>query len=154
MNTKQFFFFFIAAVFAVIYFPAEKVSAQAQDGNRYSTAIDMVINGDTNGGRQRTSHFGIMDPIGLRPDERIAITLNVSSNWANSPVGIAPLDGGEVFAPGDQLYVASDGTIDFSFKGGTTPGLYRILVTIASEQYQLQLYVPKPGDIGPDCVNP
>ena len=154
MNTKQFFFTaFIAAAFAVIYFPAEKLSAQAQDGNPYSTAIDMVINGDTNGGRQRTSHFGIMDPIGLRADEQIAITLNVSSAWANYPVGIAPVDGGEVFAP-ENLSVASNGTVSFAFKGGNTPGLYRVLVTIGPEQYQLQLYVAKPGDIGPDCVTP
>jgi hypothetical protein len=154
MNTKQFFFSaFIAAVFAVIYLPADKAAAQAQDGNRYSTRIEMVIRSDASGGRNRSSHFGIMDPIGLRPDEQIEITLNVPSNWANSPVGIAPLDGGEVFGF-ENLHIDNNGTVSFAFKGGTTPGLYRVLVTIGPEQYQFQFYVPKPGAIGPDCLNP
>jgi len=56
------------------------------------------------------------------------------------PVGIAPLDGGEVVAS-ENLTVDNDRSVHFSFTGGETPGLYRVLVTIASEQYELQFYV-------------
>lgn len=129
--------------------PAEKLSAQADFANRYSTAIDMMVNGDTAG--IKTSHFGIMEPIGLLPDEQITITLIVSSNWANYPVGIAPLDGGEIFAPA-SLSVASNGTVNFNFKGESTPGHYRVLVTIASEQYELRLYAATSRDV--NCPPP
>jgi hypothetical protein len=146
MNTKQFFSTFLAAVFAVIYFPAEKVSAQAQDWNRYSTPIDMVVNAGTNHERWETSHFGIMEPVGLRPNEQIAITLIVSSTHAGYPVGLAPLDGGAIVGA-EGLIVAGDGTIGFTFQGGNVPGLYRVVATIGSEQYQLRLHVAHPQDM-------
>jgi hypothetical protein len=153
MNTKKLLFAACLGAVAMICLPAEKLSGQAQDENPYSTAITMAVRSDTYGAKEGTSHSGIMDPVGLRADEQIAISLTVPSAWANYPVGITPVDGGEVFAP-ENLYVASNGTVSFAFKGGTTPGLYRVLVFIGSERYQLQLYVAKPSQLGPDCVNP
>ena len=143
-----------AAISGTICLTTEKVSAQAEFENRQSTAIGMVgVRGTSNDEIQRTSHSGIMDPIGLRPNQQIAIALNVSSNRANYPVGIAPLDGGEVFAS-ENLHVASDGTVGFTFQGGNTPGLYRVVVTIGSEQYELQLYVVKPDVVESGCIPP
>jgi hypothetical protein len=153
MNTKQFFSAALAAVFAVIYLPAENVSAQTQDGNVSSTPIDMVVNGGTTEESMQTSQFGIMEPVGLRQDEQLAITLSVSSSKINNPVGIAPLDGGEI-SPSGPLYVGSNATVSFTFKGGNIPGRYRLVVTIGSEQYRLQFYVVKPQSMAPDCNEP
>ncbi|HWL93719.1 MAG TPA: hypothetical protein VNT79_09295 [Phycisphaerae bacterium] len=150
MNTKQFFSAFLAAVFAVICFPAEKVSAQGQDGNFSHTPIDMVVNAGTSEERWATSHFGIVGPIGLRPDEQIAITLIASNTNRGYLVGIAPLDGGALLGAED-LVVAEDGTINFTFQGGNTPGIYRVVVAIGAEQYQLRLYVARPEEIPAIC---
>jgi hypothetical protein len=144
----------VVAAFTVIYFPVERIWGQnvgSQYGNRYSTPIQMTVDGDTNGFRQRTSQFGIMDPIGMLPHEQIGINLTVPTSRVNYPVGIAPLDGGEIFGT-DNLHVASNGTVSFNFKAGNTAGLYRVQVIIASELYQIQLYVPR--GVSPDCVIP
>lgn len=147
MKTKQLFFSaFMAAAFAVIYFPAEKASAQAEDGNHYSTPIEMVVNGETDGEQRRISQNGIMDPIGLRSKDQLAIMLNVPTNWADSFVGLALLDGGAL-GGAENLQVKGDGTAGFSFMSGDTPGLYRVLLIIGSEQYQLQFYVPNEMDV-------
>jgi hypothetical protein len=152
MNIRKLLYTTFLALLATIYLPVGKPSVQAQDGNRLSPAIQMVIDGDTGQNRQRTSHSGILDPIGLSRDEQIGITLVLPSTSINSSVGIAPLDGGEIVAS-ENLTVAGDGTVHFSFTGGDTPGLYRVVVTIASQQYQLQFHV---ATSGPDihCTPP
>jgi hypothetical protein len=151
MTTKKIpFTAFLAAVFAVVYLPVERVSAQAQDGNRYSTPIQMVVNAGINGEQLLTSHFGFMAPVGVLAGEQIPITLIVSVAWKSFPVGLAPLDGGEIISQ-EELVVDENGTVSFAFVGGNRPGTYRVLVTIASEQYELQLYVPKPEDMDAGC---
>jgi len=137
-NTYKFFFSVLIAAFAAIFLPSV---TQAQDGNRYSTTIGMVADYDGTGPTERTSHFGILEPLGLGPNQQVQITLNVPRDWEDYPVGIAPLDGGEIITASKDLHVESDGTIAFAFQGGETPGLYRVLVTVAGEQYELQLYI-------------
>jgi hypothetical protein len=132
---------------------AAKLFAQDPEGNPYSPTITMAMINETTDRTNRTSHAGILDPVGLRPNEQATISLSAPIAWANFPVGIAPLDGGEVFGS-ENLHVGAGGTVSFGFKAGTTPGLYRVMVTIGGERYQLQLYLPKPGDLGPDCVTP
>jgi hypothetical protein len=154
MNIKQSSFSaLIAGVFALICFSAERVSAQESEGNPYSPTIAMAMNNETTDRTDRTSHSGIMDPVGLRPNEQATITLSVPTSWVSSPVGIAPLDGGEVFGF-ENLLVGTDGRVSFGFKPGSTTGLYRVIVTIGGERYELQLYLPRPGDLGIDCVTP
>jgi hypothetical protein len=133
--------------FAAICLPTDKVAAQGQDGS--STPIEMVVNSATNGERWRTSQSGIMDPVGLRAGEQLEITLILPGGMVGSPVNIAPLDGGEIVVS-PNLSVDNDRTAAFRFTGATTPGFYRLLVTIASEQYQLRIYVAG-GQIDVNC---
>ncbi len=140
MNTRRLLCSTCLALLFTVCLPVGKLSVQAQDGNRFSPTIQMVIDGDTDEARHRTSQSGIMDPIGLFRNEQVGITLILPGNRVNYSVSIAPLDGGEVVAS-ENLTVNGDREAHFSFKGGTTPGLYRVLVTIASEEYELQFYV-------------
>jgi len=141
----------LLATVAMTCLATEKLFAQDSEGNPYSPTISMAMNNETTDRTNRTSHSGIIDPVGLRPDEQATITLIAPVAWANFPVGIAPLDGGEVFGY-ENLHVATGGAFSFGFKPGITTGLYRVVVTIGGEPYQLQLYLPKPGDL--DCVSP
>lgn len=150
MTTKRVSFTVLIGALITFYLPTQQLRAQAVSENRYSTPIDMVVNAGTSGERWATSHFGVMEPIGLRQNERTAITLIVPSSHANYPVGLAPLDGGEILAA-ENLYVGNDGTVSFEFVGGIVPGLYRVLVSIRSEQYQLRIYVAKPSSLDANC---
>jgi hypothetical protein len=151
MSTKQFFLAFLPAVFAVIYLPAERACAQAQDGNFSKTPIQMVVNAGTNQERWATSQFGVMESVGLRQGEQIAIALVAPAGTKSRPVGLAPLDGGEIGVT-QEPEVDGNGTVSFTFTGGNVPGIYRIVVTIGADQYLLQLYVAHPDDLpGPPC---
>lgn len=143
---------YLAAV-AVICLAMGKLFAQDPEDNPYSTPISMQVSNETTERTSRTSRSGAMDPVGLRANELATITLTVPVNWANYPVGVAPLDGGEVFGF-ENLLVSATGTVTFGFKGGNIPGLYRVMVIIGVERYHLRLYVPKPGDLTPDCAPP
>ena len=99
---------------------------------------------DPNGKERRLSTLdGVMESIALPAGEHIALTLVASSDKAGQPVGVAPLDGGEIIAP-PTLSVANDGTVGFTFRAGRTRGLYRVLVTLGVDQYELQLYAVRP----------
>lgn len=152
MNTRKLHTTCIALL-ATIYLPVGKQSVQAQDGNRLSPPIQMVIDGDANETRQRTSQSGIMDPIGVLRDEQVGVNLLLPGSMINYPVGIAPLDGGEILTS-PNLTVDNDRSAHFSFKGGDTPGLYRVVVTIASQQYQLQFYVSSSSSLDIHCTPP
>jgi hypothetical protein len=136
---------FIAALIVITCLPCGKLSAQVEYGSGSVTPIQMVVNGGTDTERWETSHFGNLGLIGLRPGGQAPITLVVSGSTVGYPVSIAPLDGGEIAAAAN-LSVTSDRTVAFDFRGGTTPGLYRVLVTIGSQQYYLQFYVVKQPD--------
>ena len=136
----------VAATWAAIDLPAGRVSAQQEGEDLQSTPIGMVAEDYTNETIQRTSQFGIMAPIGLRRNQQTAITLSVPSSWADSPVGIAPLDGGQIIST-ETLHVGTDGTVNFVFMGADSPGLYRLSVLVGSKRYQLQLYVGKDPDL-------
>lgn len=143
----------IATLFIATSLPIPKLFAQDTEGNPYSPTISMEMKNETTERTNRTSHSGIIDPVGLRSNEQATITLYAPVSWASHPVGIAPLDGGEVFGH-ENLQVSAAGQVCFGFKAGSTPGLYRVMVTIGGERYQLQLYLPRPGDLGIDCVTP
>lgn len=153
MNPRKLLHTACLTLLVTIYPPTGKLAVQAQDGNRFAPAIQMVVDGDTDGGRQRTSNSGIMDPIGLFRNEQVGIKLILPGSRVNYAVGIAPLDGGEVVAS-ENLTVNNDRTAHFSFTGGETPGLYRVVVTIASEQYELQFYVSNTEQLNSGCTPP
>ena len=151
MTTKKLFSVgVIAAVFALTCFPPEKLLAQDQEGNRYSTIIEMVVNAGTDQEVWQTSQNGILQPVGVHLNEQIVVTLGVTENRIDSPVAFALLDGGQILAH-RFLLIDEHGLAEFTFEGGNTPGLYRVLVSIGAEEYLLQFYVSQPNL---DCPNP
>src|ERR1044071_1179942 len=129
----------VLGAIAMSYLPAQRLTAQDPGENPYSPTIALTANNETTERTDRTSHSGIIDPVGLRANELATITLSVPVSWASYPVGIAPLDGGEVLGA-ENLLVGPSGTVAFGFKGGITPGLYRVVVIIGGERYHLRFY--------------
>ena len=130
------------ALLATLCLPAPNLCAQSALSGA-AVPIEMVA-ADANGREKRLNTLdGVMEPIGLPAGEQIALTLVASSNKAGQPVGVAPLDGGQIIAS-PTLSVANDGTVGFTFRAGRTRGLYRVLVTLGVHQYELQLYAVRP----------
>lgn len=142
----------IGVAFTWIVLPKGKVLGQeilntSGFGSRFSPPIQLTVVGDTTNDRDRTSHGGILDPIPIRRAEQTGIHLVVPISAANSDVGIAPIDGGQVFAP-QGLQVGNDGSVNFAFSAETS-GLYRVIITIGGEQYLTKFYA---GTVAPpDC---
>ena len=150
MITRTLSFAIFTALSFMLCCPVHKVFAQAQGENSLSSAIEMVINAGTLAERSFTSTSGIMEPVALFPNEQLAITLNGTTDRAGRAVGITPLDGGEIIIVDRELLLDEAGVGNFIFKGGDTPGLYRVLVFLGGERYQLRFYVD--AMITPGCV--
>ncbi len=110
--------------------------------------MEMVAVGANGNERRVRSLEGIMAPVGLPVGGQIALTLKASTGKAGQRISLRLLDGGEIVVD-PAISMAGDGP-SFTFKAGDTRGLYRVEVTIGSEQYELQLYAakPPPGAVG------
>jgi hypothetical protein len=105
---------------------------------------------------------GIMEPVGVPPNQPVTVTLYLASGIPGSPVQVGLFDGGQIspaVSPGvsvpnpppvnsvietDAILVLADGSVRFNFQSGLTLGLYRTLVVIGSKQYLLQFYAVRP----------
>lgn len=85
-----------------------------------------------------------MEPAGLPLGQTVQITLEFSKKQAGEPVGVSPLDGGEVLFPGGALAVSAEGTVTFGFRVFGTTGVYRLMV-IGTDTYELRFYAFNAG---------
>jgi hypothetical protein len=145
---------FAVAVFALDYLSPERLFAQEEGGYPNSPPLDMIVNPGTQYEMWQTSHEGLLDPVGIDSSAQMAIMLSSQYLTPKGPVGITPLDGGEIFVDDGDLMVSSEGTVTFSFQAGSTPGMYRVAVIFGGMQYQLRLYVPRPAQYAPNCNPP
>jgi hypothetical protein len=140
MNTRTIFLSACIAALAIIDLPAEdaRTGRVANDGDG---AIQIITDGtDESTEPPLSTHDGVMEPVVAVAGQQITITLQTPNNPPGDPVGLSPLDGGQVIAA-QNLSVANDRTVTFSFQPGVTLGLYRILATVGTEQCQLQVQV-------------
>ena len=115
---------------------------------------------------------GIMEPVGVPPNQPVTVTLYLTSGIPGSPVEVGLYDGGQISPAVSQavslpnpapvgtpptgdvitvdptvaapILVLADGSVRFNFRSGLTLGLYRTLVTIGPKQYLLQFYAVRP----------
>jgi hypothetical protein len=137
MNTRKLCIALCTVAFAATGFPTLELRAQTLNGSGPSIEME-TDDGSGERKRQRTLD-GVMEPVGLPVGGQIAITLEASSSKAGQTVRLGLLDGGEIADP-STLTVATDGKVGFSFVAGITPGLYRVLVSLGTDQYELRLY--------------
>jgi hypothetical protein len=103
-------------------------------------ALQVVITSARGRARHLRSHGKMADRVGLRPAQRVAITLQLPESYAGQPVDIGPLDGGEIVGR-EGTSVRADGRFRCGFQAPSAPGLYRIFAQIGPEQYLLEFYV-------------
>jgi len=81
--------------------------------------------------------------VTLQPGQTVSVALQFPTSYAGQPVLVGALDGGEVTAE-ENLSVSAEGTVEWTFQAGITPGLYRVSLQVGSEQQLLQFYVINP----------
>jgi hypothetical protein len=100
----------------------------------------------------------MMEPVGLHPNQAVTVTVSFPARWAGAPVKLGLYDGGQAgpaAPPGqDIIYISNpgvpipnvsvSGTLQFDFQAGSILGLYRVLLTVGSEQYLLSFYAGRP----------
>lgn len=92
--------------------------------------------------KRRASHGGMMEAVGLPISQEVQVTLEFLRTRAGDSVLIRSLDGGQV-APQEPVVIPTDGRVVFSFRPGSTTGLYRLAV-ISAQRYELQFYAFDP----------
>jgi hypothetical protein len=105
---------------------------------------------------------GIMQPVGIPPNEPVTVSLFLVSGVPGTPVALGLYDGG-AFAPAAPpptlppmlidpaatypvpiTTVDADRIVRFAFQSGRTLGLYRTLITVGPKQYLLRFYAVRP----------
>lgn len=86
-------------------------------------------------------HKIVFEQIGVQPLQLVSIALQYPVTLAGTIVAIEPLDGGRVGTNGDPFRVAGDGTLNFTYEVGESPGLYQVRLHYDEHAVALQFWV-------------
>jgi hypothetical protein len=105
---------------------------------------------------------GLMEPVGVLPNQVVTVTISFPTSMAGAPVKLGLYDGGAAGPaplPGQDLLpsiscpscpplpippVPVNGSLQFNFQAGRTLGLYRVQMNVGSGQYLLRFYAGRP----------
>jgi hypothetical protein len=82
----------------------------------------------------------VFQQIGVQPLQVVSIALQYPVALAGTIVAIEPLDGGRVGSNGQPFRVAADGTLNFTYEVGESPGLYQVRLHYDEEAIALQFW--------------
>ena len=88
-----------------------------------------------------TKHSTDFDPLGLRPQQAVNITVQFPAELAGQAMIAEALDGGTLSLPEGGLVVAADGTVFFQFQAGGSQGACRIAVHQPDDQNIINFWV-------------
>ena len=98
--------------------------------------------GDASGAVVHTRrHKVVFEQIGVQPLQLVSIALQYPIALAGTIVAIEPLDGGRVGSNGEPFRVAADGTLNFTYEVGESPGLYQVRLHYDEQAVALQFWV-------------
>jgi hypothetical protein len=117
-------------------------------------SLPVVINYGQGETTRVSIYGGMMEPVGVLPNQSVTVTVSLPINRAGSQVSLGLYDGGQVgvvapprtsiIALNAILTVATDGTVQFNFQAGRTLGLYRVQMNVGNGQYLLRFYAGWP----------
>jgi hypothetical protein len=163
MKTRQTIYAVFTGAVLLGCLPARDVSAQSGAQERAVADADMhlVVPNQIGTEARFSSRGGVVEPISVLVNERLPFSIEVSRSKAGYPVMIGDLDGAQINAVINEedvpitgnttppsVSVSERGLVELSFQAGSMRGLYRVLVRIGIDQYQLQVYVVDPNRLG------
>lgn len=83
----------------------------------------------------------VFEQVGLQPLQVVTVALQYPVALAGTVVAIEPLDGGRVGSNGEPFRVAADGTLNFTYEVGESPGLYQVRLHYDERVIALQFWV-------------
>src|SRR5688500_11393134 len=129
-----------AALLAVCCLPIVRLNAQAPaPPDPRVEPLQMIVNYPDGAQKRRESAGETVEPVAMRPGQQVTITLRFLRKRAGDEVRISPLDGGEVDIS-EPVTVSTEGDVTFTFRAGTSPGMYRLAV-MGVFQYELSFHV-------------
>jgi hypothetical protein len=105
-------------------------------------ALEVIANNGAGVEKHLLSHGGFVGQLVIRPNQAVPVTLQFASDKIGSPLAVVPMDGGEI-NHGD-LAVSPTGMALFTFRA-QSPGLYRVMVQLSSEQHRIEFFVLDPN---------
>ena len=102
--------------------------------------LEVEITSASNAKRNPLNQNGFVSRIGLRPGQVISIGLKFNEERTGEQLIVSSPDGG-VLSGHDNLSISSTSNASFSYQAGAAPGLYRIVLQTASEEYLFEFYV-------------
>ena len=156
------------AAFGVTQLPAESLDDPIAADRPIDEPQEMTVDYGEDQVSSVSINSGVMDPVGLLPDQVATVTLAFPRSWAGMPVTLGRLDGGEIDVPTTAasgsveklpaegldeaipLYrIPFGGAFQFSFQAGATRGLYRVMMSVGTTEYLLRFYAgPSRLDVG------
>lgn len=126
-------------------------------------SLPVVINYGQGETTRVSIYRGMMEPVGVLPNQSVTVTVSFPVSRAGAQVSLWPYDGGQVGVVDPQrttnialngvLAVGTDGTAQFNFQAGRTLGLYRVQMNVGSAQYLLRFYAGLPTGVAIACGN-
>jgi hypothetical protein len=94
--------------------------------------------------------------VGLHLNEVVNVVVQFPTQWANTPLTLQSVDGGNLSAQPANAVIAADGTVSFHFQAGNQPGIYRVAVIGAGGNSTLSFWAvdPATSQANPAVMNP
>lgn len=94
--------------------------------------------------------------VGLHLNEVVNIVVQFPAQWANTPLTLQALDGGNLSAQPANAVIAADGTASFQFQAGNQTGIYRVSIIGAGDNSTLSFWAvdPATSQANPAVMNP
>jgi hypothetical protein len=143
------------ALASVQQLPAQAPAAAAANAQN-EAPLPVVIDYGQGEETRVNVYGGMMEPVGVLPNQSVTVTVSFPISRAGALVSLALYDGGQVGAaalPGSgmitlgNLQVPATGIVQFNFQAGRTHGLYRVLMNVGSGQYLLRFYAGRPSKL-------
>lgn len=142
-------YFFLAAVFlcangclSLAVHGQAPIDSTVRSG---SESLPLVVNSGAGKSVETKIIYGVALPIGLQPNQTVDVSVQFPAGRAGESIPVSVWDGGKISTASNNALVGGDGRLTFTFQAGSSPGLYRVVLQPASEEYCVRFWVINPN---------
>jgi hypothetical protein len=110
-----------------------------------SESLGLTVNSKSGTLVETSIVYGAAVPIGLQPNQTVDVSVQFPAERAGESIPLSVWDGGKISTANKDALVGSDGRLTFAFQAGSAPGLYRVVLQPASEEYCVRFWVIDPN---------
>lgn len=110
-----------------------------------SESLLLTVNSKTGTLVETNIVYGDAVPIGLQSNQTVDVSVQFPAERAGESIPVSVWDGGKISTANNNAVIGSDGRLTFTFQAGAAPGLYRVVLQPASEEYCVRFWVIDPN---------